>query len=79
MDFAEAALNLSQRAVEMWEGSNTAVRRELLEIVSLNCDLDSTSLGLVWNKPLDALAELAVVLKMVGATGFEPVTLSLSS
>jgi len=60
MEFAEAAFNLSQRAVQTWEGSNWAVRRELLEIVSLNRELDATSLALAWNKPFDAFADQPV-------------------
>jgi site-specific DNA recombinase len=57
MQLAEAAFNLSQRAVETWHGSNWAIRRELLEILSSNRELDVASLALTWNKPFDAFAE----------------------
>ena len=57
IETAEKAFNLSQRAPETWAGSNWELRRELLEIFSLNRELDSTSLTLTWNKPFDELVK----------------------
>lgn len=53
---AEAAFNLSQNAVPTWERSNWTVRRELLELFSLNRELSNVSLEFTWNKPFDLIA-----------------------
>ena len=56
IETAEAVFNLTQRAAETWRISNWTVKRELLEIFSLKCELDDASLCLHWNKPFDHLA-----------------------
>ncbi len=56
IETAEAVFNLTQRAAETWHISNWTVKRELLEIFSLKCELDDASLSLHWNKPFDHLA-----------------------
>ena len=57
VDMAEAVFNLTQQAPETWRGSNAAVRRELLTVLSLNRTLSDTTLRLEWSKPFDAVAE----------------------
>ena len=59
IEMAEAAFNLSQKAAATWERSNWTVRRELVEIFSLNRELGDLSLELTWNKPFDILANKA--------------------
>ena len=57
---AERALGLfdfSQNLVELWRGSNSAQKRELLEVVSLNRKVSDVSLVLIKRKPFDFLAE----------------------
>ena len=56
IDMVEAAFNLSQKAADTWARSNWTVRRELLEMFSLNRELGSLSLELTWNKPFALLA-----------------------
>ena len=56
----EAALALfdwTQRAADTWRGSNTAVRREILDCVCLNRTLGDVSLCLAKRKPFDVFAE----------------------
>jgi hypothetical protein len=53
----EAVFNLTQRAADTWLGSNSAVRRELLEVFSLNRELNATSLEVTWSKPFDELVK----------------------
>ena len=59
IDMVEAAFNLSQKAADTWARSNWTVRRELLEMFSLNRELGSSSLELTWNKPFALLANNA--------------------
>jgi hypothetical protein len=56
IEVIEAAFNLSQRAAETWSRSNWTVKRELLEIFSLNRELSDSSLELTWNKLSELLA-----------------------
>jgi DNA invertase Pin-like site-specific DNA recombinase len=51
IETVEAAFNLTQRAAETWLVSNWPVKRQLLEIFSLKCELDDASLTITWNKP----------------------------
>ena len=58
--FGQAALavfDFSQNAVDLWRGSNSATRREILDCVSLNRTLTDVSLCLPKRKPFDFLAE----------------------
>ena len=57
---ATKVFDLSRRAAETWLGSNWAVQRELLDVLSLNREVDDVSLYLKWNRPFDALAERPV-------------------
>ena len=57
---AETALQLfdwSQRAADLWRGSNNAVRREILDAVCLNRTLSDVSLVTQKRKPFDVLAK----------------------
>ena len=59
-DQAENALKtfeFSQNLVKIWRGSNSAVRRELLDCVSLNRTLSDVSLVIARRKPFDIFAE----------------------
>lgn len=56
----ERALDLfdwSQRAADVWRGSNNALRREILDCLCLNRTLSDVSLCLAKRKPFDVLAE----------------------
>ena len=54
---ALALFDWTQRAADIWCGSNTAVRREILDCVCLNRTLGDVSLCLAKRKPFDILAE----------------------
>ena len=54
---ALALFDFSQRIAELWEGSNSEVKREILECVSLNRTVSDVSLCLTKRKPFDFLAE----------------------
>jgi site-specific DNA recombinase len=54
---AVALFDWTQRAAEAWRGSNTAVRREILNAVCLNRTLSDVSLVTTKRKPFDVLAE----------------------
>lgn len=63
---AEAALTVfdfSQNLVDIWRGSNFAVRREILDCVSSNRTLSPVSLALTKRKPFDILAEGPILKK----------------
>ena len=49
--------DFSQKAVNLWEGSNTTLKRDLLETLSLNRVVSDVSLCLTKRKPFDMLAE----------------------
>ena len=56
----ETALSLfdwSQRAADLWRGSNNALRREILDSVCLNRTLSDVSLVTTKRKPFDVFAE----------------------
>ena len=58
--FAETALQIfdwSQKAADLWRGSNNAVRREILDAVCLNRTLSDVSLATQKRKPFDVLAK----------------------
>lgn len=60
----EGALGLfdfTQTAAEVWHGSNSAEKREILDCVSLNRTLSTTSLDVAKRKPFDALAKTAIL------------------
>lgn len=54
---ALAAFDLAQRAADVWQGSNTTVRRRLLDAVCLNRSLSDVTLVTTKRKPFDHLAE----------------------
>lgn len=56
---AVAIFDWTQRASEIWLGSNNAVRREILDAVCLNRTLSDVTLGTVKRKPFDAFDEWA--------------------
>ncbi|HEY3319180.1 MAG TPA: hypothetical protein VGP72_01735 [Planctomycetota bacterium] len=56
---AANVIDLTQTAAERWRGSNWHGRRELLDILSLNRQLDEISLSVTWASPFDAFAEMA--------------------
>lgn len=56
-DLALRVFDFSQNLVDLWRGSNFAVRRDILNCVSLNRSLDDVSLRLVKRRPFDYLAE----------------------
>ncbi len=47
----------TEKAADVWRGSNPAIRREILDCVCLNRTLGDVSLCLVKRKPFDVLAE----------------------
>ena len=47
----------SQRAADLWRGSNNAMRREILDSVCLNRTLTDVSLVTTKRKPFDVFAE----------------------
>lgn len=63
---ALAAFNFSQRAADIWRGSNNAVRREILDSVYLNRMLSDVTLVTTKRKPFDVLAERPVLKKSRG-------------
>ena len=54
---ALATFEFSQNLVELWRGSNSAGKRELLDVVSLNRKVSDVSLVLTKRKPFDFLVE----------------------
>lgn len=63
---ALATFEFSQNLVELWRGSNSAQKRELLEVVSLNRKVSDVSLVLIKRKPFDFLAERPFLKKSRG-------------
>ncbi|MCZ7648073.1 MAG: recombinase family protein [Planctomycetota bacterium] len=59
-DMATAIFDLTQKAAETWLGSCNSVRRELLEILCTNRELDEVSLRLTWRCPFDEVAKTAI-------------------
>ena len=58
---AMAVFDWSQRAADLWRGSNNAVRREILDSVCLNRTLSDVSLVTQKRKPFDVLAKRPLV------------------
>ena len=56
-EIALAIFDFSQNAAERWRGSNNAVRREILDLVCLNCALGDLNLDATKRKPFDVFAE----------------------
>lgn len=56
-ELALSVFDFSQNLVNLWHGSNFAVRREILECISSNRTLSNVSLALAKRKPFDYLAE----------------------
>ena len=54
---ALAVFDFSQNLVDVWRGSNTAQKREVLEVVSLNRHVNDVTLVLEKRKPFGYLAE----------------------
>ncbi|MFH0911493.1 MAG: hypothetical protein V1918_08335, partial [Planctomycetota bacterium] len=49
--------DFSQNLVDLWHGSNSSVKREILDCVSLNRTVSDVSLCLTKRRPFDFLAE----------------------
>jgi hypothetical protein len=72
-DSKQALFDFSQNLVELWRGSNTDVRREILDCVSLNRTVSDVSLCITKRKPFDFLAERPFVANGRGEwRSFEP-------
>jgi site-specific DNA recombinase len=56
-DTALSIFDWSQRAADLWRGSNNALRREILDSVCLNRTLTDVSLVTTKRKPFDVFAE----------------------
>lgn len=56
-ELAVTLFDWTQRAADVWRGSNNAVRREILDAVCLNRSLNDVTLVLQKRKPFDAFAE----------------------
>jgi len=56
-EMALTVFDFSQNLARIWNGSNSAVKREILECVSLNRTLGELTLVLEKRKPFDYLAE----------------------
>ena len=54
---ALAVFDFSQNLVSLWQRSNSAQKREILDCVSLNLAVNSVSLCFTKRKPFDFLAE----------------------
>ena len=54
---ALALFDFSQNLVDLWRGSNSGDRRQILESVSLNRTVSDASLCLTKRRPFDFLAE----------------------
>ena len=56
-ELAVTLFDWTQRAADVWRGSNNAVRREILDAVCLNRCLNDVNLVLTKRKPFDEFAE----------------------
>src|SRR5690606_28897070 len=54
---ALALFDWTQNSAEIWRGSNSSVRREILDAVCLNRTLSDVSLDATKRKPFDIFAE----------------------
>ena len=54
---AMALFDFSQNLVDLWHGSDSQEKRDILDCVSSNRTVDSVSLDAVKRKPFDFLAE----------------------
>lgn len=71
-DLALKVFELSQTLRERWVTADYGAKRRILEIVSLNCRLDGTTLVLELRKPFDALAEGLLTSASQPKAGLEP-------
>lgn len=65
-DGAMAIFEWSQNAAEVWRGSNSARRREILDFACLNRTVSDVSLYTIKRKPFDILAERPKLKKSRG-------------
>ena len=63
----------SQNAARIWQGSNTAVRREILDSVCLNRTLSDVKL-VTTKRNRSTFSPNGLKMVLVGVTGFEPAT-----
>ena len=56
-ELAMTLFDCSQKAAEVWHGSNNAIRREILDSVCLNRTLSDVNLVSTKRKPFDVFAE----------------------
>lgn len=54
---ALAIFDWTQNAAEIWRGSNSSVRREILDVVCLNRTLSDVNLDATKRKPFDVFAK----------------------
>jgi site-specific DNA recombinase len=57
MSLALAIFDWTRIAAEIWRGSNSSVRREILDVVCLNRTLSDVNLDATKRKPFDFLGE----------------------
>gem|GEM_PF-1827270 len=72
-DLASKVLELPQSLQEMWPPSDPAAKRQILDFLCLNFDLDVASLVPTMRKPFDLLVE-GLLVSSIGATRFELAT-----
>jgi site-specific DNA recombinase len=72
-ELASKVFDVSQTIEDKWLTADYATKRRILEIVFLNCRLDDVTLVPAIRKPFDVLVK-GLVVRQVGATGFEPAT-----
>jgi site-specific DNA recombinase len=65
-ELAVSLFDWTQRAADIWRGSNNAVRREILDAVCLNRCLNDVNLVLTKRKPFDDFAERPFLKKSRG-------------
>ena len=54
-EIAAKGFRLTQNASSHWRGSNTEVRRDLLDVLCLNRKIDESTLTWDWRYPFDVL------------------------
>lgn len=78
-EIALAIFDFTQNAADRWRGSNTAVRREILDLVCLNRALGDLNLDATKRKPFDVFAEGLEIKNSRGDRMFTEPTIAISS
>ncbi len=68
---AMGLFDFSQNLVDLWHGSNSQTKREILDCVSLNRTVSNVTLCLTKRKPFDFLAERPFLEKSRGETRWQ--------